>query len=178
MTRYVALLRGVNVGGKHLVPMPRLRALAAEVGFEEPATHLQSGNLLLSASASATTVEQTLGAAIEAEFGFACPVLVRSRDQLAAIVAADVLGDVADDDAKRLVSFLSAKPPAASVRALDPEAYLPERFAVVGQELYLWCPDGLARSRLAVAPWQRMLGGVIPTSRNWRTVSKLLTMLS
>lgn len=176
MTRYVALLRAVNVGGHRAVPMARLRELAGELGYGEVATYVQSGNLVLSSSATARAVAAALSAALHREFGFAVDVMVRRRSQLAAIVAADVFGGVADDDAKRAVGFLARPPAAKAINALDPDEFLPERFAVAGSELHLWCPKGLGRSKLAAAPWHRRLG-VPLTVRNWRTVTKLLAML-
>jgi len=176
MTRYAALLRGVNVGGHHKVPMARLRELAGELGYDDVATYVQSGNLVLSSAEKANAVERQLSQALEREFGFAVPVVVRNRAQLAAVIKRDELGDIADDDAKRAVTFLSATPKPASVKALDADEFLPERFSIVGQELYLWCPNGLGRSKLATAPWERRLG-VSGTTRNWRTVRTLLAML-
>lgn len=177
MTRYAVLLRGVNVGGHGKVPMPRLRELAAELGYRDVATYVQSGNLIVSSGEDAGSVRDTVQAAVKREFGVAAAVVVRSRDEIAAIVAADVLGKLADDPSKRLVSFLSEQPEAGLVARLDPDEFAPERFEVVGRELYLWCPDGLGQSKLAAAPWGRRLGGVTATGRNWRTVLRLLEML-
>lgn len=177
MTAYAALLRGINVGGRHKVPMARLRELAGELGYRDVATYVQSGNLLLSTSDSAAAVERELAAALEREFGFDVPVIVRTRQQLATVLERDELADVADDDAKRAVTFLSGKPKPAQVKALDPDEFLPERFSVVGSELIMWCPDGLGRSKLAAAPWGRRLG-VTGTTRNWRTVRTLHDMFA
>lgn len=176
MTRYVALLRGVNVGGRHQVPMARLRELAEDLGYDDVATYVQSGNLVLSSSAKADAVGAVLSEALQQEFGFTVDVVMRSAAQIAAIINKDVLGDIADDDAKRAVGFLAGKPSPKAVKALDSDEFSPEQFAVVGSELYLWCPNGLGRSKLAAAPWHRRLG-VPLTVRNWRTVTKLLAML-
>ncbi|HWB65264.1 MAG TPA: DUF1697 domain-containing protein [Mycobacteriales bacterium] len=174
--RYVALLRAVNLGSYQKVPMAKLRELASAAGFAEVSTYLQSGNLVVSSTWPAERVGATVGDLLAAELGIEVEVMVRSRDDIADIVAADVLGDVADDPAKRLVSFLSAAPPADRVAAVDVGRYLPEQWAVRGRELYLWCPNGIGRSKLATAPWLRLLG-VTGTARNWRTVTALLDLL-
>jgi uncharacterized protein (DUF1697 family) len=176
MTRYVALLRAVNVGKRQL-PMQRLRDVAGELGYADLATYVQSGNLTLTTPDSAHAVERALSAALTADRGFDVDVTVRSRAQLAALLKADALGDAADDDAKRAVTFLAAKPGAAVVRGLDPDEFLPERFVVTGRELVMWCPHGLGRSKLATARWSSRLGGIAGTTRNWRTVGKLVELL-
>lgn len=178
MTRYAVLLRAVNLGAHNKVSMARLRELAEELGYADVATYVQSGNLVVDApSRKATDVERAVAAALKAEYGKDIDVMVRTRPELAAVVDANPFADIADDDARLLVSFLAAAPAAAKVRALDPEEFAPERFEVGDRCVYLWHPDGVGRSKMASAPWQRRLG-VAGTARNMRTVKTLLDMLS
>ncbi|MCW2960312.1 MAG: uncharacterized protein JWM90_699 [Thermoleophilia bacterium] len=176
MTRYLALLRGINLGANRRVAMARLRELLGEVGYVDVATHLQSGNVLLGSTRSASAVAKDLAQRIEAEWGFAVPVIVRTEAQLAAVVAADPLGDVATDPARYLVTFFEHAPKRDALDALDADELLPERFALLGSEVYTWMPDGVQNS-----PVQRALAkldGQAPgTARNWRTVTKLLELL-
>lgn len=168
--RWVALLRGINLGRARQVDMPRLRALLTERGHGAVRTHLRSGNVVLDSALAEGELAADLSAAIEAEFGFAVPVVVRSGEELAALVADDPLGDVATDPARRLVTFLAEEPPAAAVAALPPAdsgAYL-----VRGRELHLWLPDGIQGTPLASWRWDTLLG-VPGTSRNWNTVRRL-----
>lgn len=177
MTRYVALLRAVNVGGNNKVPMARLRELAEGLGYTDVATYVQSGNLVLSAATKkAADVETAVADAIRTDLGVDVAVVVRSRDELAAVIAANPLGEVADDPKRLLVNFLTAQPAAEKLAALDPGEFHPERFEFGDRCIYQWFPEGVGRSKMAAAPWDRRLG-VQGTGRNWRTVTTLLDML-
>jgi uncharacterized protein (DUF1697 family) len=177
MTRYAVLLRAVNVGGHNKVPMARLREIAADLGYTEVATYVQSGNLVVSADTDKPAqVEAAVADALRRELDVDVDVIVRGRKELAAAIAANPFSDIATDDKRLLVSFLTAAPPADKVTALDVDQFAPERFAVGDRCLYLWHPDGVGRSKMAAAPWDRRLG-VRGTGRNWRTVTTLLDML-
>jgi uncharacterized protein (DUF1697 family) len=169
------LLRGVNVGGHNKVPMARLRELAEGLGYTDVATYLQSGNLVVSADAQPAKVEAAIADGLRTELDVNVAVMVRTSKELAAVIAANPFGD--DTDPKRLlVSFLAAKPAAKTVRALDPNEFDPERFEFGDRCMYQWLPDGVGRSKLAAAPWDRRLG-VKGTGRNWRTVLALRDLL-
>jgi uncharacterized protein (DUF1697 family) len=173
-TRYVALLRGINVGRAHQVDMPRLRELLTERGHEGVRTHLRSGNVLLDSTMDEHAVAADLAGAIEAEFGFPVPVVVRTAAELAAVVAGDPFDTVATDPARYLVTFFPEPPAPDRVDALPP----PEGggdYLVRGRELYLWLPDGIANTPLAAWKWDKLLG-VAGTGRNWNTVTKLVEL--
>lgn len=176
MPRYVALLRGINVGGNKKVAMARLRELLQGLGHTGVATLLQSGNAVFTAreKSEARLVKQ-LETAIAAEFGFEVAVVVRTRDELAAAIEANPLPGAEDAPSRFLVTFLSAAPEPKRLAELDPAAYLPDEFRVVGREIYARFPDGIHDSRLAAALGGKRLG-VTPTARNWSTVLKLLAL--
>jgi uncharacterized protein (DUF1697 family) len=177
VTRYAVLLRGVNVGGNNKVPMARLRELAEELGYTDVATYVQSGNLVVSAAAkNGAEVERAVADAIRTDLGVDVAVVARNRKELAAVIAANPFGDIADDPKRLLVNFLTAQPAADAIAGLDRDEFLPERFEFGDRCMYQWFPDGVGRSTLATAPWDRRLG-VRGTSRNWRTVTTLLEML-
>jgi uncharacterized protein (DUF1697 family) len=169
-TRYVALLRGINVGRARLVDMPRLRELLTARGYGGVRTHLRSGNVLLDSDLAEEELATDLAGAIEAEFGFAVPVVIRTGAQIAAVVAGDPLATVVTDPARYLVTFLPEAPPPATVDALPP-ADLGQHL-VRGRELYLWLPDGIANTPMGSWKWDRLLG-VPGTARNWNTVARL-----
>jgi uncharacterized protein (DUF1697 family) len=169
-TRYAALLRGINVGKARQVDMSRLKKCLAARGFEDVRTHLRSGNVLLTSDLREKRLAAALQTAIEEEFGFAVPVVVRSGAELAAVLDADPLGELVTDPARYSVTFLPEAPDADRVAAL-PEAD-GGVYRVSGRELYLWLPDGMSRSPMGTWPWDRLLG-VAGTNRNWNTVSKL-----
>ena len=162
-TRYVALLRGINVGRAHQVDMPRLRDLLAGRGHANVRTHLRSGNVVL---------DSPLAEAIEAEFGFAVPVVVRTGAEIDAVVAGNPLAGVATDPARYLVTFMARPPDEALVDALPPAADGGGEYLVRGRELYLWLPDGIQGTPLASWKWDALLGRP-GTARNWNTVTKL-----
>jgi uncharacterized protein (DUF1697 family) len=168
----VALLRGINVGGKGTLPMADVRAIATELGYTDVATYIQSGNLVLSTTARATAVARDLAAAIAAGSSVAPAVLVRTHRQLAKIVRDSPFLARGEDPAHLHVTFLDG--PAAGVARLDRPDYAPEEVFAIGKELHLLLPNGMGRSRLAADLARRT--GSVGTTRSWRTVTKLLEM--
>ena len=169
-TRYVVLLRGINLGKARQVAMPRLREVLTGRGHEAVRTHLRSGNVLLDSPLDEGALAADVRAAIEREFGFEVPVVVRTAADVAAVVAGDPFESLATDPARYLVTLLPVPPPPDKVDALtaaDGGDYL-----VRGRELYLWLPDGIQNTPLAAWKWDRLLG-VPGTARNWNTVTKL-----
>jgi uncharacterized protein (DUF1697 family) len=176
MARQVALLRGINVGKTKRIGMRELRDALADAGHGAVRTHLQSGNLVLDSTLSAAKLAAALQRDIAAAFGHQVDVVVRTRAQLAAVVERDPLRDVATDDAKYLVTFLSAAPKAAALRAIEARDVGDGVLVAHGRELYSWHPQGLYASRLARYLSDEHLG-VTATGRNWRTVGKLLELV-
>lgn len=170
MERQLALLRGVNLGAHNRVGMAELRALLAELGFAQISTYLQSGNAVFSAATTADRTAARIRAALGSEFGLDVPVLVRTAEQLRAVLAADPFGALATDESRYLVQFLDGVPDPAALADLDPGRYEPERYRLIGRELYLWLPNGVHKSRLEPA-LRRLVG--IGTARNWRTLRRL-----
>jgi uncharacterized protein (DUF1697 family) len=177
MARYVVLLRGINLARSRRVAMSDLRALLGDLGYSDVVTHLQSGNVVLSTTAKAANLPGRLERELADGLGMEIPVVVRSRAQLAKVVAADPLGDVADDPKRYVVTFLSGPPDAQAVRALLAADHGAERVAAAGREIYTWHPHGIQKSKLARAVGDDRFG-VVGTARNWNTVIKLLDLAS
>jgi uncharacterized protein (DUF1697 family) len=176
MARQIALLRGINVGGTKKVPMAQLRELMAELGYTDVTTYVQSGNVVFTGpDAAPATVERALEQAIATAFGFDVAVVVRTRDELADVVAANPLADLAEDPAKYLVLFLSGRLDPARLADLDPADFAPEAFVLGEREIYLWNPEGVGVSAIVKALTPKRLG-LTATGRNWRTVEKLLAL--
>jgi uncharacterized protein (DUF1697 family) len=175
MTRYVALLRAVNLGRTRRVAMPRLREVLEERGHGAVRTHLASGNVLLDSDLTEADLAADLSTVIEQEFGFDVPVVVRTGAEMAAVLAGDPFAMVATDLSRYSVTFLPAAPDPARVDALPP----PDggEYLVRGRELYLWLPEGLRDSPMGSWKWDRLLG-VAGTARNWNTVQKLAELAS
>jgi uncharacterized protein (DUF1697 family) len=173
--RQIGLLRGINLGPNRRVPMAELRELMREAGFADVRTYVQSGNIVLSSEEAPEQLQTRIGELISARFGFEVPVIVRTRDELAAVVAADPLGDVVDNPKRYQVSFLSEPLADAVVERLEAAVAEPEALVIAGRVVYAWHPAGVARSKL----WSALAGqelGVTATARNWTTVTTLLGM--
>ncbi len=171
MARWVALLRGINLGAKRRVPMADLRALMGELGYEDVRTVLQSGNVIFTGAKAGAQAK--LESALADRFGFEVDVVLRTVEALEAIVAHDPFGDEADDLKRSFVVFLPGKPDAARLAELEAEDWSPDRFAAHGSELYAWCPDGMQGSRLMKALGKPGIAATA-TFRNMSTVRKLL----
>ncbi len=163
----VALLRGVNVGGRSSLKMADLRTLAADCGFDDVETYLQSGNLLFRTGSSAPTASAALQAALQEATGRDVAVATRTAPQLAAVVERCPFDDVASVHVAFVVD--GARPRAPDI---DPAAFVPERFEARGRETYLYLPNGMGRSPLAQAlsKGARAADGTV---RGWRTVTAL-----
>jgi uncharacterized protein (DUF1697 family) len=176
LTRLVALLRGINVGGHRRIPMPDLRELLGSLGYEEVQTYVQSGNIVLRTELSPDQLGPALEGALAERFGFDdIPVIVRTHDELERIVALNPLGAIATEPKRHQVSFLSAAPAPEVVARLAEADVAPEALVIDGREIYTWHPDGIQRSKVASLLAEKRLG-VISTARNWTTVCTLLRM--
>jgi uncharacterized protein (DUF1697 family) len=176
MTRYAVLLRGINVGRAKRIAMADLRARLGEAGFEDVATLLNSGNVVLGSSESASTVGETVEQVIRDELGVESAAVVRTADEIRAVLSLDPLGDVADDGSRYVVAFMASAPGpelADQLGAVDPGE---DRFAVHGRELFVWCPNGQMNSPIVTA-LGKVKGGPVTTARNWNTVEKLAALL-
>lgn len=176
MARYAVLLRGINLGRARRVAMADLRELLTSEGYGNVGTLLQSGNIVLDAPDPPDALARAIEMALEKRFGFAVDVVVRTRDEVTRIVAANPLGDIADNGARYLVAFLAGPPGPALAGALSSVDAGEERFVVDGAELYVWCPGGVRESPLLAAVG-KVKGTPTATVRNWNTVEKLAAML-
>ena len=168
MARLVALLRGINLGAKRRVPMADLRELMAELGYTDVRTVLQSGNIVFTGAEK--DAKRTLERGLKDRFGFDIDVVLRSQDELQAIVDHDPFKDEADDLKRYFVVFLHGTP---KIDGLVDTDWSPDRLQARGNELYAWCPGGMQGSRLMKALGKPGLAETA-TFRNMSTVKKLL----
>ena len=173
---YVALLRGINVAGKNRLPMKDLRAMFERAGCSDVRTYIQSGNVVFGASAKvAAQVGAQVTAAIAKQLGLKVPVVVRTASELAAVVADNPFLREGEALTRLHVAFLAHAPNEAAFAALDPERSPPDRFGLLGRELFLCCPNGMGRTRLTNDYLDRTLG-TVSTVRNWNTVLALFEL--
>jgi uncharacterized protein (DUF1697 family) len=177
MSTHVALLRGINVGGRNMIAMSALRDLLAELGFAGARTLLQSGNVVFASDRrTGAALERLLEAETATRCGVSADYLVRTAEQWKTIVARNPFKDEAERDPSHLVvTFLKTAPHAKDVRALQEAIEGPETVRAVGQQLYVVYPAGIGRSKLTNMLIERKLGSRA-TGRNWNTVLKLAAM--
>jgi uncharacterized protein (DUF1697 family) len=169
MTVFIALLRAVNVGGSGKLAMTELRALAEECGFGSVRSYIQSGNLVFTSGQAAAAASAALTTAIRERAGLDIDVLLRSRAELASLIERNPFLERGADAAKLHV-LLTDSDPGKVGAGLD--QYLPEEAAAGKRAVYLFLPDGVGRSKLAVTVGKRVPG----TMRNWRTMTALLAL--
>lgn len=174
---YVALLRGINVGGKNLLPMRDLAALCVAAGCGNVRTFIQSGNVVFEATpAVAATLPAVLSASIAERSGLRVPVVLRSTEQMGAVLRNNPFADDATPEDRLYVMFLADLPTPERVATLDPDRSPPDRYIVRGQDIYLWLATGAATTKLTNAYFDSKLA-TVSTSRNWRTVTKLYALM-
>ena len=175
--QHIALLRGINVGGKNTIPMAALRELAGSLGWRDARSYIQSGNLLFAAAAQRAELEATLERAIQARFGLSIPVLVRTAKQWQALAQANPLAAISAGDPGRVMLCLSKLPLAADAgTALQARAGNGEQVVMRDDALWIHFPNGAGTSKLSPALMDRLVGSPV-TARNWRTVEALREML-
>ena len=169
MARFVAFLRGINVGGNKLVPMAKLKALFEHLGFSDVRTLLQSGNVVFTASAS-SAIERKCETEFSKCFGFSSDFVVRSAAELAKIVVSNPFPNEAEEDPGHLlVMFLKEPASASAFSAFLKKHSGPEVVKHKNKELYIYYPEGVGRSKLKI-PFNG-------TARNWNTVLKVDALL-
>jgi len=176
MNPYIALFRGINVGGSHLLPMKELKLVLEMSGCVDVQTYIQSGNAIFRSSMSdADRIATRLTAAVSKSHGFEPRVLVLTRGELESAAAGNPFPEASENPKSLHLFFLAGLPKQPDLKSIDALKAKTERFALKGRTFYLHTPAGFGTSKLA-AHAERLLG-VEATARNWRTVTTLLEMV-
>jgi len=177
MGRYIALLRGINVGGRNTLPMAGLRDICAELGWTEVRTYIQSGNIVFDAAARPLTLEDALEQAIASRFRFSPAAIIRSAAQLNGIAKANPFRAASEKEPHWvLVGLAKRKLEAGAAEAIEARGKADEKVAEAGGALWFHYPAGVGTSKLTPALIDRAAGSPV-TARNWRTITKLIEML-
>ena len=174
----IALIRGINVGTAKRVAMADLREMLTGLGYADVRTLLNSGNAVFATADSSASIAAAIEQGLRDDLKVPARVLVRSRAQVVAAMAADPLGDVATDGSKHFLGFLDSAP---TTRAQDIEELAddadtaPDIARLVGSYVYQWCPNGISKANFAKVNWDKQLGTAV-TIRNWNTVQKLVDL--
>ena len=175
MNTYIALLRGINVGGKRRLPMRELVSLLEGLGLKNIRTYIQSGNVVFQSDPPlATDLAERIGAAIQESHGFTPRVLLLDLAQFQRAVAANPFPEAEANPKSLHLYFLASTPDAPDLPALAELQRESERFILSDRVFYLHAPDGIGRSKLAERV-EKLLG-VPATARNWRSVCKILAL--
>jgi len=172
MKTYIALFRGINVGGNNKLPMKELAVVLEGLGLQGIATYIQSGNVVFQGRAvDPAQLSKKIGVAIQKSHGFEPWVRLLEQPTLEQVIRGNPYPEAEAAPTTLYVNFLASVPPRPNLDGLEKLRAASERFQLAGDVLYLHAPDGIGRSKLAAA-LERLLG-VPMTSRNWNTVRKL-----
>lgn len=175
MKTWIALFRGINVGGNNILPMAELRLGMESLGFENVRTYIQSGNLvLMTKSGSKTKVSEKIADWVENECGFRPQMLLLSSEEIQSSIAANPFPGAVGEPKFLHFLFLEKPAPEADLTSIEEKKDATESFHLTDSVFYLHAPNGIGRSKLAASA-ERLLG-VVCTGRNYRTVEKILAL--
>jgi uncharacterized protein (DUF1697 family) len=177
MPIYIAMLRGINVGGHHRIKMDQLRTSLEALGLQQVKTYIQSGNVVFkTAKSSQAALSKKIENQILSQFGFSASVILRTADEMASTIKNNPFLNEPDIVPEKLhVAFLSDAPALATLNKLASLTLAPDQSLCLGKEVYLYFPNGVSGSSL----WKHPLDGVlsvVTTTRNWKTVNTLYQM--
>jgi uncharacterized protein (DUF1697 family) len=178
MKTYISILRGINVGGHKKVPMAELKALYQDLKFTDIITYIQSGNVVFKSNVKLTTSEisKKIEKKILEKFNFEVPVLVREADEMEKIVKSNpFLKDKSIDTDKLHITFLTEVPSKLNLDWLNNYNFPPDKFIIEGKEVFLHIPDSYGNTKLSNTFFENKLK-VGATTRNWKTVNKLVEL--
>src|SRR4051794_20188698 len=171
MSKMVAMLRGVNVGGHNKIKMTELKSLCESLGFTEVQTYIQSGNVVFETKERGDEkLSKKIGTAIDKKFGFCPEVIVRSAEEMREIVKGNPFAKRKDVESNKLLVFFLARDPGQPARDAIAKIEAKEELKPKGSEIYIYFPDGQGQSKLKFGLVEKALGKIAWTGRNWNTV--------
>ncbi len=174
--KYIALLRGINVSGQKIIKMADLRAYLTKAGFNNVNTYIQSGNIVFESSEINTALlEDKIKGTIEQYYGFIVPTIVLTLLEIEHAISKQPFKDI--DDKRLYLTYLSQNPDENGMEKLLKYQTNGEELKLIGKVLYMYSPNGVARSKLTNNLVEKNLA-VSATTRNWRTSNKLLVLLT
>lgn len=177
MTKYIAILRGINVGGKRRILMADLQSLFVELGFSNVKTYIQSGNVLFDYKENNTDFATLITATVKQNYGFDVPVIIRSEMEWKALAMSNPFLENKKEDINRLyVTLLSNTPKAKDIAMLQSTDYSPDCFEIKGNNIYGYSAGPFHKSKLSNNLFEKKLHSSA-TTRNWKTVLKILDLL-
>jgi len=168
----IAILRGINVGGKRKILMADLKSLCKKLGWKEVSTYIQSGNIIFQSDVGSIQLEEELAVAISDQYGYDVPVIVRTKEELQNAIRQNPFYDAAEDISKLHLTFLKERPKEENVHQTETYNYEPDQFVIDNQDVFISCEGKYHESKLTNGFFEKKLK-VGATTRNWKTVLKL-----
>jgi len=177
MNAYITMLRGINMTGHNTIKMTRLAEMFRQLGYTDAETYIQSGNIVFSCQNSCIDcVSSEIRKAILSELSLDIAVITRTPDEMGKIISANpFLEEPGFDPSKMAVIFLELKPSEEQILKVAGIDYPPDKFRIIGSEIYIYCPNGFGKTKLYTNFFEAKMK-VTGTARNWRTVNKLMEM--
>jgi uncharacterized protein (DUF1697 family) len=176
MPTYISFLRGVNMTGHNLIKMTDLSNLFKDIGFKDALTYIQSGNVIFSNFSDSSESEITLKIenAINEKFSYDVPVMIRTVKELENFQSVNpFLLEEDFEPSKMAVIFLHEKTTQEQIEKVININYPPDKFKIIGREIFIFCPNGFGRTRLYTNFFEKKMG-VTGTARNWKTITSIL----
>lgn len=176
MQTYISLLRGINMTGHNSIRMTDLQALYRKLGYKDAETYIQSGNVIFSSVDDLTPSEisSKIEKSILRSFNYEITVLIRKVEEIKKLESVNPFLKMENfDPSKMAVLFLDQEPSESQIQKVINIDYPPDKFKVIGSEIFIYCPNGFGKTKLYTNFFERKMG-VAGTGRNWRTVNKLL----
>jgi len=176
MTKFIALLRGINVSGQKKIKMPDLKLLFEELRFDNVETYIQSGNVIFSSiEKSSEKLEQKISSAIKKKFGFDVQVIVLTPEEIEYVLKNNPFIKKKKDSEKLYVTFLAKSPSDENIKKLNATDYSPEEYIIDGSYIYLFVPNGYGKAKLNNNLFENKLK-VFGTTRNLKTIKALFEL--
>ncbi len=176
MPVFLSILRGINVGGQKKIEMPALKALYAELGFQNIRNYIQSGNIIFEAEETPNMAHKIEEKIIQ-KFHFYVPVLIRNFTELSGLITKNPFLQTKEIMVDKLhLTFLAEEPSSEDITAVSKLDFTPDRFQITKKAIYLYCPNGYGKTKLNNTFWENKLK-TIATTRNWNTVTQLYNLM-
>jgi uncharacterized protein (DUF1697 family) len=178
MHTYISFLRGINMTGHNSIKMTELAALYSDLGFDRPETFIQSGNVIFNVNKEmlVTAIVTAIETAIHNTFGYTVPVMIRSVPEMRNILSSNpFLEEAKFDPSKMAVIFLHDNLKESEIRKVADVNYPPDKFKIIGNEIYTFCPNGFGKTKLYTNFFENKMK-VQGTARNWKTITTLLNL--
>jgi uncharacterized protein (DUF1697 family) len=178
MTTFISFLRAVNMTGHNSIKMTDLAELFIKMGIKDAETYIQSGNVIFSDTGSIPlpSLSGNIEQSILERFNYIIPVMVRTNQELIELFSSNPFLEETDfNPSKMAVIFLHDKPSDTQIQKVADIDYPPDKFRIIGKEIFIYCPNGFGRTKLYTNFFEKKMG-VMGTARNWKTITTILTI--